>query len=95
MALFLVVGAALGADALTRQTPASSFDPTLSNEAGPALEMAEPTKTPEPTETPEATETPEPTETPEATDDHGGASETSQPGDDHDGSSGDHGSGGD
>ncbi len=98
VALFLIVGAALGADAITRPAPAGSFEPTLSNQVEHGLETAEPsetpeaTETPEPSETPEATETPEPSETPEATET---PAATGEDGEDHGGSSGEHGSNGD
>ena len=86
VALFLIVGAALGADAITRPAPAGSFEPTLSNQVEHGLETAEPSETPEATETPEPSETPEATETPAA---------TGEDGEDHGGSSGEHGSNGD
>jgi outer membrane biosynthesis protein TonB len=71
VALFLIVGGVLGADALFRgpsaassQTPASVLPADASVTPEPT-ETAEATETPEPSETPEATETAEPTETPE------------------------------
>ncbi len=66
VALFLIVGAALGADAITRPAPAGSFEPTLSNQVEHGLETAEPSETPEATETPAATG--------EDGEDHGGSS---------------------
>src|SRR5256885_14247881 len=69
--LFLVAGAAIGANVL-RHGPTAGTDPASTGEVDQATETPEPTEPPEatetlePTETPEAAETPEPTETPEA-----------------------------
>ena len=71
VALFLVTGAAFGANALS-QTPAGPTDPTLvasDESASPeAIESAEPSETPEPSETTEPSDTPEAADTPKAAD---------------------------
>jgi hypothetical protein len=68
VALFLVVGAALGADAIINQSPASSDQTTnAGSSSAPAVPLAaEPSETPEPSDSPEPSETAEPNQIPAA-----------------------------